>query len=79
MPAVKKVTREKIVDAAVRVLQEDGYSAVNARSVAKKLGCSTQPIYSEFQNMEELKAALTARRGDARKAGARFSARLRGE
>ena len=61
MPAVKKVTREKIVDAAVRVLQEDGYSAVNARSVAKKLGCSTQPIYSEFQNMEELKAALTAR------------------
>lgn len=61
MPAVKKVTREKIVDAAVRVLQEDGYSAVNARSVAKKLGCSTQPIYSEFRNMEELKAALTAR------------------
>ena len=51
MPAVKKVTREKIVDAAVRVLQEDGYSAVNARSVAKKLDCSTQPIYSEFRKI----------------------------
>ena len=61
MPAVKKVTREKIVDAAVEVLQEGGFSAVNARSVAKKLDCSTQPIYASFRGMEELKAALTQR------------------
>ena len=60
MPAVKKVTREKIVDAAVRVLQEDGYSAVNARSVAKKLGCSTQPIFSNYATMEQLQADLLA-------------------
>ena len=46
---------------AVEVLREGGFSAVNARSVAKKLGCSTQPIYSSFQNMDELKAALRAR------------------
>ena len=36
-----------------------GFSAVNARSVAKKLGCSTQPIYFSFKNMDELKTALT--------------------
>ena len=61
MPAAKKVTKDAIIDAAVEVLRDDGFSAINARSVAKKLGCSTQPIYFSFQNMEELKAALTQR------------------
>ena len=61
MPAVKKISRDAILDAAVEVLRDGGFSAVNARSVAKKLGCSTQPIYASFRNMEELKAALTER------------------
>ena len=61
MPAVRKASKDEIVDAAVEVLREGGFAAVNARSVAKKLGCSTQPIYFSFRNMEELKAALTAR------------------
>ena len=59
MPAIRKVSRDEIIDAAVDVLREGGFAAVNARSVAKKLGCSTQPIYFSFQNMDELKAALT--------------------
>ena len=61
MPAVRKASREQIIDAAVAVLRDDGFSAVNARSVARKLGCSTQPIYFSFKNMDELKAALTER------------------
>lgn len=61
MPAIRKVSRDEIIDAAVDVLREGGFSAVNARSVAKKLGCSTQPIYFSFQNMDELKTALTQR------------------
>ena len=61
MPAVRKVSTEQIIDAAVDVLRDDGFSAINASSVAKKLGCSTQPIYFSFRNMEELKAALTER------------------
>lgn len=61
MPAVRKVSKEQIIDAAVDVLRDDGFFAINARSVAKKLGCSTQPIYFSFRNMEELKAALTER------------------
>ena len=61
MPAVRKVSKEQIIDAAVDVLRDDGFSAINARSVAKKLGCYTQPIYFSFRNMEELKAALTER------------------
>ena len=61
VPAVKKVSREAILDAAVEVLRDGGFSAINARSVARKLGCSTQPIYLSFQNRAELKAALTER------------------
>ena len=61
MPAVKKVSGEAIIDAAVEVLREGGAEAINARSVAKKLGCSTQPIYLSFRSMDELKAAMTQR------------------
>ena len=61
MPAAKKVSKDKIIDAAIEVLRDGGFSAINARSVARRLGCSTQPIYLSFQSMEELKAALTER------------------
>ena len=61
MPAVKRITKEAVINAAVDVMREGGFTAVNARSVAKKLGCSTQPIYLSFNNMEELKAELTKR------------------
>ena len=61
MPAAKKISRDRILDAAVQVLRDGGFSAINARSVARKLGCSTQPIYLSFRNMDELQAALTER------------------
>ena len=61
MPAAKKISRDRILDAAVQVLRDGGFFAINARSVARKLGCSTQPIYLSFRNMDELKAALTER------------------
>ena len=61
MPAIKKVSREEIIDAAVDLLREGGVASINARSVAKKLGCSTQPIYLSFQNMDDLKEAMTQR------------------
>ena len=44
MPPKIKVTKENILSAAV-----------NARALAKKLGSSTQPIFSNYTSMEELK------------------------
>lgn len=61
MSEKNKLTKSDIVDGAFAVLKESGFSAVNARSVAKKLGCSTQPIYRFFKNMSELKDEMTAR------------------
>ena len=38
MPAAKKVSKDEIIDAAIEVLRDDGFAAINARSVAKKNG-----------------------------------------
>jgi len=61
MPAPKKVTREDILEGALNTLRESGFASVNARSVAKNLGCSTQPIYLSYKNMNELKTELIKR------------------
>ncbi|MBQ7347844.1 MAG: TetR/AcrR family transcriptional regulator [Clostridia bacterium] len=58
MPAKKQITRQAILDAAFELIRKNGMGTVNAREVARRMGCSTQPIYLSFANMEELKAAL---------------------
>lgn len=58
MPAKKQVTREMILNAALKLLREQGYEAVNLRQLAKELGCSTQPVYLSFSSMDELRGEL---------------------
>lgn len=58
MPPKIKVTKEEILLAAYEITAEEGYDAVNARSIAHKLQCSTQPIFTAYKNMEELKEDL---------------------
>ncbi len=58
MPPKTKITKEAIVDAAIELVRERGESALNARSIAKELGCSTQPVFSNFTSMQELKTAV---------------------
>ncbi len=55
MSATKKITKDMIVDAALEIFRAEGFDAVTSRHVAFKLGCSTQPIYFEYKNMDELK------------------------
>ena len=58
MPPRIKYTKEQIVDAGVELVREGGIAALNARALAGRLGCSTQPIFREFSGMEEVKAAV---------------------
>ena len=58
MPPKIKVTKEDIVCAAVELVKAEGASALNARAVAVALQCSTQPIFSNFATMEELRLAV---------------------
>ena len=52
------ITKEVILDAALKMLIRDGYSSVNVKTLAKEIGCSTQPIVWHFENMEGLRTAL---------------------
>ena len=54
MPPKVKVTKEEIINAALALVRENGTDAINARSIAASLACSTQPIFSNFATMEEL-------------------------
>lgn len=55
MPPKQKVTKEDIVLAAINLVRKNGVESINARSVAAEIGCSTQPIFSNYATMEELK------------------------
>ncbi len=58
MPPKNRYTKEQITNAALEILRADGMAAVTARSVAAKLGCSVAPIFSVFENMDELQNEL---------------------
>ncbi len=47
-------TREMIVEAAFALTREVGWAGVTARSLAKRLGSSTMPIYSSLRSMEDI-------------------------
>ena len=56
--AKEKFGREEILRAAAEVVRERGEESLTARAVAEKLAASTQPVYSCFGGMEELRASL---------------------
>lgn len=64
MPPKVKVTKEDIVNAAVAVVRESGAEALGARTVAATLGCSTQPVFSNFASMDDLRTAVVAKAND---------------
>ena len=59
MPPKVKITRDEIIKASIELTRREGSEAVNARSIANILGCSTQPIFSNFTTMDELNEAIT--------------------
>ena len=58
MASEKRITKENILQAATQTIQSGGTEALTVRNIAKTLGCSTQPLYYEFENIQNLKDAL---------------------
>ncbi len=58
MPPKVKVTKEDIINATVDIVRKSGAQAINARTIASVLNCSTQPVFSNFATMEELRLAV---------------------
>lgn len=55
MPPKPKFSKEEIINAAFEITREDGIDSVVARSVGKRLGTSSSPIFTVFNSMDELK------------------------
>ena len=56
-------TRQDMIDGAFQLIREEGFESLTARNLAKRLGCSTQPIMYQFPNLNELKG-LVYRKAD---------------
>lgn len=55
MPPKAKISKEMILNTVLELTRESGFEIVNARSIANRLQCSTRPIFTCYENMEELK------------------------
>lgn len=58
MPPKVKVTRQDVLSAGLELVRKEGEGALNARNVAAAIGCSTQPVFTHFASMEQLRLAL---------------------
>ncbi|MCM1065809.1 MAG: TetR/AcrR family transcriptional regulator [Eubacterium sp.] len=58
MARKETITIDMILDTAFAMTREEGFADVTARKVAAKAGCSTQPIFRVYKNMDELWRAV---------------------
>ena len=58
MPSSPRIPKEIILEYALKMLIREGYAAINIKSLAKEIGCSTQPISWHFGNMDGLRKEL---------------------
>ena len=58
MPPKCKFTREEIIQSALDIARNEGIASITARALGAKLGSSSKPIFSVFENMEEVQAEV---------------------
>ena len=51
MPPRARITREMLIDAGFEIARDDGAENINARAVAGRLACSTQPVMYHFADL----------------------------
>lgn len=56
---------DDILDAAWKLVKEEGAAKLSARALASRMGCSTMPIYSSVGSMEKLSELLRERVAEA--------------
>lgn len=64
MPPKARITKEMITDAAFEIARYEGSERINARTVAQKLGCSTQPVMYYFATVGDIKKAVYQKADD---------------
>lgn len=61
MPKASTITKEIVLDAAFEIVRTSGFPSLSARSIAQHIGCSTQPIYWVYENMNMLRQDIAQR------------------
>jgi AcrR family transcriptional regulator len=59
------ITKDIILDVAFELARSEGIENVTARKLAAKIGCSTQPIFRVYANMNELYEEIYAKAIDS--------------
>lgn len=54
MPPQPKFTRAEVIKEALDIVSQGGLEALTARNLGQKLGNSARPIFTLFENMEEV-------------------------
>ena len=58
MPRQPRFSKEDIVEAGLRIVRTSGFDAVSARALGKELGTSSSPMFTMFQDMNEVMEAI---------------------
>lgn len=58
MPPKAKFTKTQIIEAATEIVRKDGLEALTSRALGLQLGSSARPIFTVFQNMDEVWQAV---------------------
>lgn len=58
MPPRAKFTKEQITQAALEIVRTENLESLTARALGKKLGSSACPVFTVFENMEEVQQAV---------------------
>lgn len=58
MPPKAKFTKAQITQAGLEIVRNEGMENLTARALGKKLGSSACPIFTVFENMEEVQAEV---------------------
>lgn len=64
MPPQVQFSRESIIEGAFEIFRREGMEGITARKVAKRLGSSVGPIYTYFENIQDLQRELVKRTVD---------------
>jgi AcrR family transcriptional regulator len=57
-PRNTQFSSEEIIDAAFKLVREQGWAGFSVQAVGKAINSSTMPIYSQFANVRELEDAV---------------------
>ena len=54
MARKEQISKQMILEGAFELVRQQGIEMLTARKLAAHIGCSTQPIFRVYSNMEEL-------------------------